>query len=97
MIFVRGPTDVDPKVGDPRLTQRGPRVDLRPATTAQLPQWGTQGGHKTDRPLGTKCCLGERGLGPQPLYQKRKGTLPIQFAQVLTNFWYRHTWRFVVQ
>ena len=29
-IFVRGPTDVDPKVGDPRLTQRGPRVDLRP-------------------------------------------------------------------
>jgi hypothetical protein len=28
-IFVRGPTDVDPKVGDPRLTQRGPRVDLR--------------------------------------------------------------------
>ena len=29
-IFVRGPTDVDPKDGDPRLTQRGPRVDLRP-------------------------------------------------------------------
>ena len=29
-IFVRGPTDVDPKVGDPGLTQRGPKVDLRP-------------------------------------------------------------------
>jgi hypothetical protein len=41
-IFVRGPTDVDPKVGDPRLTQRGPRVDLRPITggLGRRPQHG---------------------------------------------------------
>ena len=35
-IFVRGPTNVDPKVGDPRLTQRGPRVDLQPRVTAHV-------------------------------------------------------------
>ena len=26
-----------------------------------------QGGHKTDRPRGTECCLVEGALGPQPL------------------------------
>jgi len=31
-------------------------------------------------------------LGAQPNYiEKRTATLPIQFVQVLTNFWYSHT------
>jgi hypothetical protein len=33
-------------------------------------------------------CLGKGALGP---HIKRTATLPIQFVQVLTNFWYIHT------
>ena len=35
-------------------------------------------------------------LGAQLNYiEKRTATLPIQFVQVLTNFWYSHTLSFV--
>jgi hypothetical protein len=39
---------------------------LQTFTHVYAPKWGTQGGHKTDRPRGTECCLGKGAL--QPLY-----------------------------
>jgi hypothetical protein len=39
--------------------------------------------------------LGEGALAPQPIILTRTATLPIQFVQVLTNFWYSHTYSFV--
>jgi hypothetical protein len=73
--FCAGTHGCPPKIGDPRLTHRGPRVDLRPREAAR------QGdGDQQPRVAATCGCLSRRDLSTGRAFRVapcQQGTLPL--------------------